>query len=442
MLLLLVTFNSSSQIIGYADSALLFSKDNTKGTARFTAMSGAFGALGGNLSAVDVNPAGLSIFKYSEATLTLGNRKTESNSNYYNTSTLSSNNIFNFSQAGAVFVLKNNADYWNKFAVSINFTTINDFENSYLTKGNSGLSEFFVDPFLNFDNDDTNDVFYENVTSQEFLNITDGSNNRVTFTLAGQYDQNTSFGFSIISHSLDFFQNIIFLEENTDDENNTLKAKLDQRLVTVGEGIGFNFGVISKPTPYLRLGLAYQTPIWYDLNEEFQEDTIINLSNTNDVYTEFNEVNIFDYSMTTPSKLTGSIAYLFGKKGLISADYIYKDYNNIKLKPTSEFDIENQNVKNNLTGASQLRIGAEYRFESLSVRTGFHFEENPIDNSNLDNTNGYSLGLGFKFSNRTKLDLSYDNTSLKENYNFLNMANPTNVDITNERIIATLTIGI
>ena len=42
--------------------ALLYSQDNLNGTARFRAMGGAFGALGGDLSSLNVNPAGSAIF--------------------------------------------------------------------------------------------------------------------------------------------------------------------------------------------------------------------------------------------------------------------------------------------------------------------------------------------------------------------------------------------
>ena len=42
--------------------ALRYAQDNFNGTARFRAMSGAFGALGGDLSAINVNPAGSAIF--------------------------------------------------------------------------------------------------------------------------------------------------------------------------------------------------------------------------------------------------------------------------------------------------------------------------------------------------------------------------------------------
>ena len=42
--------------------ALLYSQENLNGTARFRAMSGAFGALGGDLSSINVNPAGSAVF--------------------------------------------------------------------------------------------------------------------------------------------------------------------------------------------------------------------------------------------------------------------------------------------------------------------------------------------------------------------------------------------
>ena len=38
------------------------SMDNTVGSARFQSMGGAFGALGGDLSAININPAGSAVF--------------------------------------------------------------------------------------------------------------------------------------------------------------------------------------------------------------------------------------------------------------------------------------------------------------------------------------------------------------------------------------------
>ena len=60
-----ISLSSFSQSLGYEDLAILFSKDTNTGTARYTAMGGAFGALGGDVSALKINPASGSIFKLS-----------------------------------------------------------------------------------------------------------------------------------------------------------------------------------------------------------------------------------------------------------------------------------------------------------------------------------------------------------------------------------------
>ena len=47
----------------YVSDGLRYSSGETQGTARFKAMGGAFGALGGDISAISINPAGAAIFK-------------------------------------------------------------------------------------------------------------------------------------------------------------------------------------------------------------------------------------------------------------------------------------------------------------------------------------------------------------------------------------------
>ena len=88
------------------NEALRYAQDNLNGTARFSAMSGAFGALGGDMSSLNVNPAGSAIFNNNQAALTLSNYYTKNNSNYSGSSYLEKNNAVDLNQAGAVFVLK------------------------------------------------------------------------------------------------------------------------------------------------------------------------------------------------------------------------------------------------------------------------------------------------------------------------------------------------
>lgn len=61
-MLLCVAYISNAQTLDYNDIGVLFSTENINGTARYNAMSGAFGALGGDLSSIETNPAGAAVF--------------------------------------------------------------------------------------------------------------------------------------------------------------------------------------------------------------------------------------------------------------------------------------------------------------------------------------------------------------------------------------------
>ena len=59
------------------NDAVRYSTGDLTGTARFRAMSGAFGALGGDLSSLDVNHAGSAVFLNSYSSFSLDLRSTE-----------------------------------------------------------------------------------------------------------------------------------------------------------------------------------------------------------------------------------------------------------------------------------------------------------------------------------------------------------------------------
>ena len=61
--------------------ALRYSTENLNGTARFNALSAAFGALGGDISSIAINPAGSTVFLNSagSASLSVVDKKNKSN---------------------------------------------------------------------------------------------------------------------------------------------------------------------------------------------------------------------------------------------------------------------------------------------------------------------------------------------------------------------------
>ena len=124
-----------------------------------------------------------------------------------------------------------------------------------------------------------------------------------------------------------------------------------------------------------------------------------------------------DYTIKTPSKLTGSAAIIFGKDGLLSFDYGYQDMSQAELKPTSDtaFASENQLISEQLGIVNSYRIGGEYRINQVSLRAGYRFEESPYeDPSIIGDLTGYSGGIGYSFG-ANRLDLAYSKTEQDTN---------------------------
>lgn len=446
--------------------AIRLAQENLNGTARFRAMGGAFGALGGDLSAINVNPAGSVVFANNQAGGTLSSFNTKNNANYFGLKTSQSENTFDLSQGGAVFIFEDRSGKsdWNKFSFALNYENTNNYDNSLYTKGTnptnsvtnyflsyanpnatqggiylSTLKDYYYEElnyadqqaFLGYQGyvinptDETNlnnDTYFANNPGgnyyQENSIVATGFNGKLTFNGAASYKDKLFFGLSLNSHFTDYVQSSRFYESNNNSATTGLRnLTFGNDLYTYGTGFSFNLGVIGKISKEIRAGLSYESPTWYKLNDELLQTLSStgynygtpanpNLSSTT---VDSNITMIYDpYKLRTPSKFTGSLAYIFGKKGLISIDYSIKDYSNTKFKdPYGDFASVNNRMNEVLDTTGEIRIGAEYRIKQFSLRAGHRSEESPYKNSwTIGSLKSYSGGLGYNFGD-TKVDLSY-----------------------------------
>ena len=435
----------NAQVLSYSDQAVLFSSEDMLGTARFMGMGGAFGALGNDMTAIEINPAGVAVYNNGEFTTTLTYRDTKVNSTFYDNTINNFDDYFRFAQIGGVATWDTfgTPDIY-KFSMGFNYSVIKDYNNNYITNGNSGVPEFLEDPFLNYDDDPLNDVFYTEVEDQTFTNYPSGINDRFTFSFGTLYKERFYLGASFAFHHINFYQRTIYEEFNNDGAFDTLDAYNSQTLSTYGTGFNFGIGTIIKATDKLRIGAAFQSPIWYNLSERYDEYLDIVLSNTDEVYVETYDPNYFDYKLKTPLKFTGSLSYVFGHVGLLSLDYLYQNYSGTRLQPSSAFINENQDLSDGLRNTSSFRLGTEWRVGILSLRGGYRFTQSPYkDASDAENISGYSLGLGIRFTRNFGLDFAYDNSNYEDRYQFLNIpgVEPAQLDITNSRFTSTLLIA-
>ena len=103
-----------------ATDGLRYALNNLTGTARFRGMSGAFGAVGGDLSAITVNPAGSAVFNNNQVGVSFSNQNIKNNSDYFGTKISDKDNSFTLNQAGAIFVFNDRypSNSWKKIKSS------------------------------------------------------------------------------------------------------------------------------------------------------------------------------------------------------------------------------------------------------------------------------------------------------------------------------------
>ena len=428
-LLLLQPLISFAQALDYDHLALLFSNEKFQGTARFNAMGGAFGALGGDISASYSNPASGAVFNHNEFSGSLQSSTRKTNANYYGTTTYNEFTKLNAQQWGAVFVFDNfnQQSPWRKFALGVNYSIQQNFNNNYSVNGNNtaNFAIFTTHP------EDTNSpqTNYSTSEYQSFTNDTRGLNEVYTFSFSAAYENTLYIGASLNTHSIDFTQDAFLYEDNTDGEGNTLLSDFIQYQSQIGSGVSVGLGIIAKPNRNIRLGLSYQSPVWYyDVQEEtnisdadgYNGEIYINADNISPLYQNTPFYNNYNYTLKTPSKVTLSSAFLFNKSGLISMDYSLQNFKNTHLDDNdNSFTNSNKAITSIANDqASTLRIGSEWRAKQWRFRGGYVQQKNILTHqpSSFD-TKKYSFGLGFQFKN-AKVDLSYEKSDNSELYNF------------------------
>ncbi|RXR18429.1 transporter [Flavobacterium amnicola] len=470
-ILVLVTGFNLSQAQEITD-ALRFSQNDMTGTARFRAMSGAFGALGGDLSAINSNPASSSIFANNQfgGTLNISNATTKTI--FFGSNATEKNAEVDINQAGAVFVFNNNSEKnkWNKFAVAINYENLNNFNSNLFYSGRNinSIGNYFVSYANGVKQGTLNDFYYDELTYNEqqaylgywayIINpiplnsdplnpdnpnisqyesnvapggnyyqqndiLSTGYNGKLSFNASAQYDEKLTIGVNINSHFTDYTRSSRFYETNFNNTSGSTDyvhtVYFNNDLHTFGNGFSFQVGGIYKASDLIRLGASYESPTWFRLEDELIQSVRAITGNPTDGDLPADVVNpniimVYPYKLQTPDKWTISGALVFGKEGIISIDYSTKNYGSMQYKSANNDSAINNQLSTVFTNSTEYRIGFEKKLNQWSLRGGYRFEESPYkDKTRMGDLTGYSGGFGYNFG-ATKLDFAY--STAKRNY--------------------------
>lgn len=481
---------------------LRYGVDRTTGSARYTALSGAFGALGGDLSAIGINPASSAVFISNDISVSLGVLDRENNSVYFGTEGKAIDTDVVVNQAGAVFVFLNpneNSD-WKKFTVGLNYNTTQNHDDDIFIRGNgnTSIAQYFLsiaqgiplnllqlqgsesianlysflgetegvaaqNAFLGFQGyiidpvdptNPNNTQYISNIApgrfNQEYYVASTGFNGKYTMNFGVQYTDNIYMGINLNFHSVDYVESNFLFEANSNPGSIVNRVEFENNLSVLGNGFSAQIGGIAKVTDEFRLGFTFDTPTWYEISEEttqFLRTRRMEDGSSITTVVDPNVLNVFaDYELRTPGRYSASAAYVFGKQGLISVDYSYKDYSQTEFSSdfSGEFASVNSAISSTLKGSSSIKVGGEYRINELSLRAGMQYEESPYKNeTTVGDLTGFSLGLGYDFGDYN-FDIAYaraEQDSRRQLYD-VGLTNAADIETTFNNIVFTLGISL
>ena len=341
----------------------------SNGSARIMAMGGSSNALGGDISAIFQNPAGLSQFRTNEIILSPAFRLHQLQTPYQGKEFANDRNRLNIGTSGLVMssshyrkgkMVRNNwgiafnqtanfnsrlqfsginqtssySEKWVEELVGNNIKNFEDARNFFPIGASLAFRNYLVDSIQNSNNMviegyRTNAEASDFPLSQSFTQNISGSANELALGISRSHSEKLFYGMTI---GIPFLRRIeTFTVEEKDlsgnPDNDFEQFRFTETISTTGTGLLLRAGILYKPAERLRIGLNLQSPAFYTLTRNTDaslETSVENYArkvennntepqqfsaNTQDI-TEGSDFS-YDYRVNTPWTAALAFAYVF-----------------------------------------------------------------------------------------------------------------------------------
>ncbi len=456
----------------YSQDALRFSTFQTGSTARIKAIGNASTAIGGDLTSISGNPAGIGSFTRSEFSFTPEFDGSKVNSTYQSQGNSASKNNVNLNNAAAVFYSRLNTPRgsdkskgWLSFNFGVSYNRTNNYYEDVRYSGTNktnSITDYYASDAnsnalsttpgniasnslglwaynQNLIDQYTGNVYKSNATtpvnganinpngySQLSNAIRTGGESELSLAVGANYSNKLYLGFGIGITNLRYNNNASFNENGiasviTSGSSTTVTTAnmpyanvYGQEQETTGSGFNAKFGAIFKPASFVRIGLLVTTPTWYTIDDNYNESLTTRLNNGNAVSNSNPDGYYqFNYNLRTPLKVAGGLAFFIKDYGFITGDLEYLDYSSIHLSGDYNATGDNSDIKTLYQSAVNAHIGAEARINGqLYLRGGYGVQGNPLKQNGSD-INTTSGGLGYR-SGDYYIDATYSHITASQ----------------------------
>jgi hypothetical protein len=441
--------------------ALKFSQRFLQSDARAMGSGNAYGAIGASLISSSINPGSLALYKKSEFSFSLGFLNVNSTGNYLGVSSTDHRNGLNLPQVGMAITKINYqngkpvTDGWVSYTFSGAINRTNSFQaNKYFEGLNTKSSVLYNyaetangiesqnlslnnlgglawDTYLINKNDKTANSYVPiDTLSRDFFQQnsvrTTGNSYDINIAAAGNYSDKIFIGAAISFPRINYNEKRNFTETNMKPylDSSYISSNYYRELDINGNGVQASFGIIIKPIKYIRFGVSIQSPTFYSLHANYNQEmnsSVLRTSLFGDTSWKQSSSGEMDFSFTSPFRATGSLAIIAGKYGFLSVDYEFIDYSQgYYSSNTDPYTSSNKKIESYYTNASNLRIGGELKLDIFALRAGYGIYGSPYKNQS-DVPGGdasaatLSFGVGLREDNYF-IDFAFQQIKSKEYY--------------------------
>jgi hypothetical protein len=477
---LLIAITSSAQEPG---DALRFSWTQPHGTARQQAIGGAMASLGGDLSALFVNPAGLGFYKTGDLVLSPIYEQIRNKSTYLGRTENGQRGQLGLGTTGVVIGtqfyehgLGKRAEQKRTGAFAIALNQHVNFSNNLLYRGLNtrhsyaqrfleevgaigdanqvaqnfpfGSSLAFNTYWIDTIGGGTSGNFRYKTRAtpstgllQENSVVSRGAAQELALGYGGSFNEKLYVGFTLGVPFIFYNRTATFTEADaTQDLNNFDYATYEQRLETNGNGLNLKLGLIYRPAPFWRFGVAFHTPTWLRLTDIYAASITTDTENYRGIQTQSSSLFTngedaqFTYFHFTPYRILVSGSYVINEtedvtrqKGFLTADLEYVNYSASSFRIDPEIDNSedarsyfkelNQTIDRSFRSALNLRVGGELKFTTVMTRLGVALLGNPYKESYAPAGRRLQLSGGLGYRNKGNfIDLTFVHTTGKDTH--------------------------
>ena len=458
IILLLLVFRAAATAQG-VDDALFNAPVYLEGTGRSVAMGNATGALGGDVTATYINPAGIGLYRTSEMTFTTGIQHTLFSSTNYGESHLGGKTRISIPNFGYVLTMPcSNYKHLRFLQFGIALTRTNDFNYRSNAKGLNpsssmvdaylqtidGIDELF-DPGLNNPGEilssdypydlnlawqtclidrfvDSLGCYFNSPIPQGNLVQQDnvkskGRSEEWTMSIGANIHEKLFIGSSLGMAHLKRISTRVYTETPGDPESTSnlfTEWSHQEDLSDAAWGVNFKCGFLYYPSRWIRFGASWQSKTLFTFDEEWSTFTESNLIRHHDVdYHKYLSPTLYyNYNFASPHRFTGSMAVFCGQRGLITLDVDYLNYGQSRLS-SDEYNYTDVNteISEILRPSWNFRLGTEWRLRQFFFRGGMAYYGSYFGfGQPYGSVKKLALGVGYATQDDTSWDFAYELT--------------------------------